>query len=243
MLTIDTGMTFVQENPMLPIYIVCAYMGFCYFGPMYMSWRPAFDLRVPLSRWNLGLSIFSFFGAVFTIPCLWDVDDLCVEPDFDGMCGWWVQLFIFSKIPELLDTFFIVARKKPLLFLHWYHHATVLLFCWYSYAYKASTGIYFVTMNYSVHSIMYGYYYLMAVDAKPFWLNPMFITVCQISQMIVGTVLSAVSFYRKIMEPDDCAIKTVNIVAGFLMYGSYLYLFVDFALKKIETRSNKVHVG
>jgi len=68
MLTIDTGMTFVQENPMLPIYIVCAYMGFCYFGPMYMSWRPAFDLRVPLSRWNLGLSIFSFFGAVFTIP-------------------------------------------------------------------------------------------------------------------------------------------------------------------------------
>ena len=90
---------------------------------------------------------------------------------------------------------------------------------------------------------MYGYYYLMAVDAKPFWLNPMFITVCQISQMIIGTVLSVVSLYRKIMEPDDCAIKTVNIIAGFLMYGSYLYLFVDFACKKIEMKRYKVHAG
>ena len=27
-------------------------------------------------------------------------------------------------------------------------------------------------MNYSVHAVMYGYYYLMAVGAKPKWLKP-----------------------------------------------------------------------
>jgi len=37
-----------------------------------------------------------------------------------GATGLWVQLFILSKIPELIDTFFIVQRKRPLIFLHWY---------------------------------------------------------------------------------------------------------------------------
>jgi hypothetical protein len=249
----EYGMDFVQTHPFLPVWLVIAYLACCYYGTKYMSRRHAFDLRRPLAYWNLGLALFSLCGAIYTIPCLIESPSptvfptqakiLCLEPDFDGTCGIWVQLFIFSKIPELLDTFFIVARKRPLLFLHWYHHVTVLLFCWHSYANESSTGIYFVTMNYSVHAIMYGYYFLMAVEAKPFWLNPMFITFCQISQMIVGTVLSLVSCYMKLTEPE-CSITMSNILAGFVMYGSYLYLFCDFAIKKIEYKQrqrNKIH--
>ena len=40
-------------------------------------------------------------------------------------------LFDLSKVFEFVDTIFIVLRKKPLIFLHYYHHVSTMLFCWY----------------------------------------------------------------------------------------------------------------
>ncbi len=44
-----------------------------------------------------------------------------------------------------------MLRKKPLIFLHWYHHVTVLLYCWHSYYEQTTYGLYFIAMNYTVH--------------------------------------------------------------------------------------------
>lgn len=237
-----TGINFAKNHPFIPIGIVTGYLWLCYYGRIFMSMREPFDLRKPLAYWNLLLSTFSFVGMFHTIPTLIQnlnkmslIENICIEPRISfgmGACGLWVQLFIYSKIPELLDTFFIVARKKPLIFLHWYHHVTVLLFCWHSYATEASTGLFFVTMNYSVHAIMYGYYYLMAIDAKPEWFNPVIITICQIVQMIAGTALCCLSLYLLLTDEANCAVKAENVIAGMLMYGSYLYLFCDFAVRR-----------
>ena len=75
-----------------------------------------------------------------------------------GPVGLWVALFNFSKPFELLDTVFIVLRKKPLIFLHYFHHITVMIYCWNAYQKQTATGIYFVAMNYSIHACMYFYY-------------------------------------------------------------------------------------
>lgn len=40
-----------------------------------------------------------------------------------------VFLFNVSKVFEFVDTIFIVLRKKPLMFLHYYHHVVTMLFC------------------------------------------------------------------------------------------------------------------
>jgi hypothetical protein len=145
---------------------------------------------------------------------------------------------MLSKMPELLDTLFIVLRKKPLIFLHWYHHVTVLLFCWNAYATEAGSGLYFVAMNYSVHAIMYGYYCLQTVNMVPKWFPTILITLGQIAQMFVGTGVCASCWYFW-YTGRVCHNEINNLIAGALMYGSYLYLFCDFAVRRYVFPSKK----
>ena len=82
-------------------------------------------------------------------------------------------------------------------------------------------------MNYSVHASMYGYYFLMAMKLRPKWFNPMVNTVFQISQMVVGVAVTLAGFYYYKTDPT-CNIKAENNTAAFVMYGSYLFLFLQF---------------
>ena len=141
------------------------------------------------------------------------------------------MLFIYSKVPELIDTVFIVLRKKKLIFLHWYHHITVLLYCWHAFATLAGTGLYFVAMNYSVHAVMYGYYCLQALKMVPPFFPIVLITIAQITQMFVGTGVCMSAWYYK-LSGITCYNETTNLIAGGSMYASYLYLFCEFAFKK-----------
>ena len=136
----------------------------------------------------------SFAGALRTVPeVLYRLGSqdlsstICQDPSASwgvGATGLWVQLFIFSKFPELVDTFFIVARKRPLLFVHWYHHVTVLLYCYNSYATEAPQALYFMAMNYC----------LMALKI-PSGISPVLITAAQISQIAVGVAVQLAASY------------------------------------------------
>jgi len=87
-----------------------------------------------------------------------------------------------------------------------------------------------VVMNYGVHAVMYGYYFLMASNMKPKWVKGAFITVAQIGQMIAGVAITMTSFYY--YGTEGCFIKRENNLAAFLMYGSYLLLFCQFFFKR-----------
>ena len=241
----QASLEFAENHIGLPLILSACYLMACYIGRLYMN-RPTierFDLKYPLVYWNAGLSLFSYMGALRTVPeLLYRVsmentltDTNCRSPTLkwgNGASGFWVQLFVFSKIPELIDTAFIVARKRPLLFLHWYHHVTVLLYCWHSFATQAPQALYFVAMNYSVHAIMYGYYCLMALKMKPTWLSPFVITAAQITQMMVGMIVQMASSYKYLMDNNSCNMNGFNIAAGGAMYTSYFALFAKFALDR-----------
>jgi hypothetical protein len=235
------------NNYVIPFIAVATYLAVCYFGAQYMSNRTAFVLRWPLAMWNLLLSIFSIYGTIRVVPHLLDkmtqmtfeetVCDSAHTYYGAGAAGLAVQLFILSKIPELFDTVFIILKKKPLIFLHWYHHITVLLFCWNSYVTESGAGIYFAAMNYTVHAVMYLYYFLQAVRILPRWFPSWIITLLQIAQMLIGTAIVTASLYYYLYGgskygPGQCHNKLSNVVAGVTIYSSYLYLFIDYAFKR-----------
>jgi len=231
---------FMDDHPWVPLLAVALYGLSIYSGKQYFKNRPAWDLRSLLALWNLGLSVFSIVGFTRTAPQAihnlahysW-YDNLCSDGQSlvgTGTTAFWIMLFTMSKFAELFDTFFIVVHKKKLMFLHWYHHVTVLLCCWHSIVSETPTGLIFAAVNFGVHSIMYFYYFLMAVKLKPKWFNPQVITVVQITQMVVG-VGTCLSAYRHVNNGNCYANKT-NIEGTLLMYSTYLYLFVAFFVEK-----------
>jgi hypothetical protein len=53
---------------------------------------------------------------------------VCHTCNTNDVAGFWSLMFGYSKVIELGDTLFIVLRKRPLVFLHYYHHAAVLIY-------------------------------------------------------------------------------------------------------------------
>jgi len=217
-----------ENNYVLPVTAVVLYCLFLYFGTKHMKSRTKpYPLKTAFAYWNLFLSLFSFYGVTRTVPHLLyriyteDFEDtVCKSAHVGyggGTAGLAVQIFILSKIPELLDTVFLILLKKEVIFLHWDHHITVLLYCWNSYVTESGAGLWFVAMNYSVHSIMYMYFYLQTTFASPkvavdkdkivpkptgmqafvkaISKHAYLITVFQILQMFMGTSLVLASFY------------------------------------------------
>jgi elongation of very long chain fatty acids protein 6 len=78
---------------------------------------------------------------------------------------------------------------------------------------------------------MYFYYFLTELGYRPSWAFA--ITVIQIVQMIVGIVLNTLWAYLW-FDNNNCECTSPKKVLAYtlVMYGSYLYLFVVFFLKR-----------
>jgi hypothetical protein len=218
-------------------FAVAAYLFMLVVGPMIMKNRAAFNLQRPLFYWNFCLCLFSSFGVLSILPEFADTlynkgfeSSYCWMGDqYQGYNGEWVWLFHASKLLELGDTVFLVLRKKPIKFLHWYHHSTVLLYAGYSYRYSTAACRWGVMMNFIVHSVMYLYFAYTALGQKcAKWVAP-FVTGIQIWQFIMGLYISAAVTYKLYNEtPSTCQCPlNVSIFQTFI-YCTYLVLFAQF---------------
>jgi len=147
----------------------------------------------------------------------------------------WMYIFTLSKYIELFDTAFMVIRRKPVSFLHWYHHTSVLAYTWFAVVVGFCPGWYFATINSAVHTIMYFYYYRSACGVRLSY--DRLITTLQLSQMILGVCITAIwAFVHYVLENGKnrcpCDHADYAMLSAFFMYGSYFLLFLSFYLKR-----------
>jgi len=184
--------------------------------------------------WNTGLSIFSWCGVFACVPVLLRFlfsngfyFTTCAPPTWygDDLSGLFLGLFIYSKVAELVDTVLLVLAQKPVIALQWWHHSTVLLYCWHSYSVSIATGMWFCCMNYAVHSVMYGYFAITATKYRKL-VSPfaILITLAQLLQMVVGMYVTVKAVLYQ-ANGKECHVNKTNSVLGLLMYFSYFVLF------------------
>jgi len=224
----------------LPIIAVVWYLSMVFFLPKLMKNCSETKLPTTMQLWNLGLCVMSFCIMLGTgIPWF---ESLLTRGLFQTVCDpqkdlykgatgllFWSYLFALSKYIELLDTLFVIIRNptRPILFLHWYHHTTVLLFTWFAEYYRFSVGFVFITVNATVHTFMYFYYFLAARGHRPSW--AILLTIGQISQMVLGIAACLYWGYNYSHGFScGCDAPVIIMLSCVAMYGSYLLLFVKF---------------
>lgn len=234
----DAG-PWMYENLWIPIVLSVIYVVLVFWGQKAMEKREPFKLRGLLIGWNLFLTVLSWCMMLRLVPALvqtvylkgWTYS-VCNNTYFtEGVTGFWVMIFAVSKVPELLDTAFLVLRKRPVILLHWYHHWTVLVYTWHAYSIRVPSGLWFEAMNSTIHSVMYLYYTLTAMGKRPKW--DLYLTTFQTLQMVVGSYITLDDLFRR-----GCADRT-NMIGGAIMYFSYFVLFFKFFLERYFCKSKR----
>lgn len=199
--------------------------------------KTAWSLRKSLVMWNTCLAAFSILGTVTLVPPM--ATSLIEEGLSHSVCerivygsssqprNLWAFLFVLFKMIELGDTAFIVLRKTPLNFLHWYHHITVLLYCWIYYTVRPGVANWFILLNFFVHSVMYTYYVIRACGYKLSSSIMKLVTALQLSQFVIGISANLFAFHLQ-ENGEDCKLSDPIFYFGMCMYGSYFVLFANF---------------
>lgn len=239
---------FLKNNEKLLFITNFFYLTTCFIGPKIMKNISPFNLKKSLFIWNSFLSIFSLFGSYNMIYFQYNLlnyfsyrDTICNYPDYfyqSNSLSLWSFLFTISKIFELNDTLFLILRKRKIIFLHWYHHSSVLLVTWNSFIFYSYSFNYFMSMNFSIHTLMYAYYALKSINICPSWFPSYILTYLQILQMIIGGSICLSNWYYYIFT-QNCYSHLYNLILLSFIYFTYLLLFVDFFNKRYKKLKNE----
>jgi hypothetical protein len=251
----EVARSLFQDNRYLGLQLCTVYVFILFVGQRVMKSRDPLKLNYLLIGWNLALALFSIVGTLNIMPDFLSAwrdlgfrESYCkTRGYFEGNNGYWVFLFTISKIAELGDSIFLVLRKRPLIFLHWYHHATVLLYTWLAYPYEVAAIRWGMGMNFTVHAFMYTYFLLRSLKMPlPGW-TARTITSMQIVQFIVGVWVTGDVAYRSFLGDKGCECPFFIAAFQLFLYVSYLVLFANFFyhsyLKPRKSHSEKMMNG
>ena len=202
------------------------YLLMVYKLPQQLKNREPFNLKYPIFIWNSSIAIMSFYGAKYTL-----MRDCSSE--WSPNTAFWVNIYIWSKIPEMIDTLLLILKKKKVIFLHVWHHFSVTIIMWHTGSYNPNDNLSIICMglNYSVHTLMYGYYALSSINIKiPY---PQIITGIQIIQFLIGlSVPLWENNYPYCISNHSSPYRLKNRFYAFMIAFSYLLLFGNYYISR-----------
>jgi len=232
--------TWPLMSPWLMLTIITCYLVFVLsIGPRFMRHRPAYSLKYILLVYNLYQALLNGWFTIMLLMVEGALDmavrHACHPPNpwdtpYYRLAADMIWYFIISKVSDLLDTVFLVLKKKNdhISFLHVYHHTNMVIFTWtYLKFIQDPHGLLVGWLNASVHTVMYSYYFLAALGPhmrKYLWWKK-YITKFQMVQfmMIIGYMTSLMLMGCKISAR----------FAYFLIFQgvTFFILFTNFYIK------------
>ncbi|KAF2111315.1 GNS1/SUR4 family-domain-containing protein [Lophiotrema nucula] len=211
-------------------------------GRELMRDRPPFKLNFLFKLHNFYLTAIS--GALLGLFVEQILPTVVREGLFFAICdhrgGWTDKMVILyylnylTKFLELIDTCFLFLKKKPLTFLHTYHHGATALLCYTQLIGNTAVSWPVITLNLTVHVVMYWYYFQSARGIRIWWKK--YITIMQIIQFVLdlGFVYFASytyftsTYWQWLPNAGKCAGEEFAAIAGICILTSYLLLFIAF---------------
>ncbi|KAH8695527.1 putative elongation of fatty acids protein [Talaromyces proteolyticus] len=239
--------TFTETGLMIAFYYVTIYTGW-----RTMKNRDPFKLSTLFKIHNFILTAVS--GALLVlfleqlIPSLWNhglYNCICSAPGWTDKLVILYYLNYLTKYVELLDTVFLILKKKPLTFLHTYHHGATAFLCWTQLVGRTPVSWVPITLNLTVHVVMYWYYFQSARGVRVTWKE--WITRLQIIQFVLD--LGFVYFATWDFHADEWGLDGLHIgrcegdlfaaITGCVTLSSYLVLFISFYIATYRKPSGK----
>ncbi|KAL0467234.1 fatty acid elongase [Neurospora intermedia] len=234
----ETPMSTLKETS---IFIVIYYT-IIFGGRELMRNREPFKLRTLFLIHNFYLTAISAILLALFIEQLLPI--VVRGGVFHAIChidGGWTQPLVvlyylnyLTKYLELLDTCFLFLKKKPLTFLHCYHHGATALLCYTQLIGSTSVSWVPITLNLTVHVVMYWYYFQSARGIRIWWKE--WITRLQIIQFIIDlgfVYFASYTYFTSTYFPwmpnaGKCAGEEFAAFSGIGILSSYLVLFISF---------------